>query len=150
MRISRKTEYALRTAMDLADHEKDGTVRVSAIAERQHIPANFLAQILLALKAGGIVRSKRGIKGGYYLARCPSETTLSSIVLLTENSFSPRDGESDADGDGLPLWHKHSPFREVWLDIDDYILKKLEATTLEDMCRRAKQLRDGSVAEYAI
>ena len=112
---------------------------VASIARQQKIPAKFLEQILLLLKSAGLVGSKRGPRGGYYLSRRPSEISLADVVDLTEPSmFSGGDGESD------------TPFGEVWSDIHGYIRNKLEQVTIEDMCNRARELAGAGANEYVI
>ena len=85
MRLSRKTDYALRTMVDLAQ-QNGGLTPVGEIAARQGISTNFLEQILLTLKGGDLVASRRGKKGGYFLARQPEKITLADIVHLTEGA----------------------------------------------------------------
>ncbi|MFC1497997.1 RrF2 family transcriptional regulator [Verrucomicrobiota bacterium] len=147
MKISKKTEYAMRTVLDLGLRvKKESPARVADIARRQHIPPKFLEQILLTLKTAGIVESRRGLKGGFLLAKQPSEITLASILSATEGSLK---NKSDVPED-LPHWQKNSPFNEVWKDIDDYTINKLEKITLHDMCKRAFELFNNNTIEYVI
>ncbi len=140
MKISAKTEYALRTVVDLASLGPAGTARTADIADRQGIPVKFLEQILLTLKAAGIVSSKRGSKGGYSLALLPSRITLAAIATATESNLI-----GGADG-FLP----DSPFAEVWADIEAYTLQRLERTTIQDMTSRARELAAAKAPHYAI
>lgn len=126
--------------MDLALHRNEGVSRVADIAQRQHIPAKFLEQILLNLKAGGLVTSRRGARGGYILAREPSAITVGDIVRLTENSFA---SATQTKG-------RQDPLGEIWEDIGNYARKKLAAITLQDICTRFLELRQGKASEYTI
>lgn len=89
MKISFRGDYALKAILDLALNYKSGLIRIHDIAERQDIPLKYLEQILLALKGAGYVKSQRGAKGGYFLAKQPKEITLGEIVRLMEGPIAP-------------------------------------------------------------
>ena len=79
MRISTRGDYACRALLSLALHaEEGGPTSVRDIAERTALPQPYLEQILLALKGAGLVKSKRGVGGGYILARDPDDIRLSA------------------------------------------------------------------------
>ena len=139
MKTSSKTDYALKTILDLAMNRKEGVIRIADIARRQDIPPKFLEQILLLLKGAGIVESRRGAQGGYLLAKNPSKITLASIVRLTENFFT-----------STPNTENPSPFREVWSDIGEYITNTLERATMQDMCDRASEIQQKKALDYVI
>jgi Rrf2 family protein len=81
VKLSVKSDYAARAVLGLARHFPTGSaLRVEDLASEQGVPANYLVQILLELKAKGIARSVRGKEGGYLLARLPSEITLGDIL----------------------------------------------------------------------
>lgn len=81
MKLSVKSDYAARAVLGLARHFPTGAaVRVEALAGEQNIPANYLVQILIELKAQGIVRSLRGKEGGYLLAKPPAQITLGDVL----------------------------------------------------------------------
>ena len=85
--LSAKTEYACIAVLELARHyPREQPLRVAAIAEAHGIPANFLVQILLQLKAAGIVESTRGAAGGYLLARDPESLSLADVMAAIEGS----------------------------------------------------------------
>ena len=126
--------------LDLAMHSNEGVSRVADIAQRQSIPIKFLEQILLVLKAGDLVSSRRGARGGYVLAKKPTAITISDIVRLTENSFAFSQRTNSP----------YDPFDEIWEDIGNYASKKLATTTLQDMCARVLELRLGKSLEYTI
>ena len=85
MRLSAKTEYATIAVLELARTFGDNApVQIRRIAEHHEIPQRFLVQILLQLKAAGIVTSTRGSTGGYRLAKAPKEITLWEIVRIIE------------------------------------------------------------------
>ena len=90
MRISKRSEYGLRAMIDLTTwKEGNGVVQIKDIAERQNIPAKYLEQILLTLKNAGLLHSKMGIGGGYYLAKPASDINLGQIVRILDGPLAP-------------------------------------------------------------
>ncbi len=87
--ISQKSKYALRALLMLAEAEENRPCRIPDIAETQQIPRKFLEQILLDLKAGGLVRSLRGKKGGYLLARPPESISVADAVRTIDGPIAP-------------------------------------------------------------
>lgn len=85
MKLSVKSDYAARAVLGLARHFSTGSaLRVEDLASRQGVPANYLIQILIELKAQGIARSLRGKEGGYLLARTPMEITLGDVLRAVD------------------------------------------------------------------
>ncbi len=81
MKLSVKSDYAARAVLGLARHFPTGTaLRVEDLATEQNVPANYLVQILIELKAQGIAKSVRGKEGGYLLARTPGEISLGDVL----------------------------------------------------------------------
>ena len=93
MRLSKRGEYGLRAMINLADYaDREGAaslVQIKDISERENIPAKFLEQILLALKNAGLLQSKMGFGGGYYLARPAAEINLGQIVRVLDGPLAP-------------------------------------------------------------
>src|SRR5512133_4231419 len=83
MRISAKADYAVRAAVEMAA-ASEGPVKGEKLAEAQDIPLQFLEHILLELKHHGIVRARRGAKGGYWLARPADEVTIAEVIRAVE------------------------------------------------------------------
>lgn len=85
MNLSAKTEYACIAMLELAcQYAGQKPVRLRSIAQRHGIPARFLVQILLQLKAAGLVQSTRGAAGGYRLARDPAQVTLRDVTQILD------------------------------------------------------------------
>jgi Rrf2 family protein len=83
--LSKKTKYAIKALVALAKHNRNGLpLRIIEISEQENIPKKFLEAILLDLRKHGIVGSKLGINGGYYLVKKPSEIILTDIIRLTD------------------------------------------------------------------
>jgi Rrf2 family protein len=93
MRLSKRGEYGLRAMINLADTADGGKpyplVQIKDISERENIPVKFLEQILLALKNAGLLQSKMGFGGGYYLARPAAEINLGQIVRVLDGPLAP-------------------------------------------------------------
>src|ERR1041385_3207189 len=89
MKLSLRGEYALRALLVLGLNYEKPLVRIQAISDQQNIPKRFLEQILNELKSAKIVQSKRGVAGGYRLARPPEQVTLAAVVRHLEGSLAP-------------------------------------------------------------
>jgi len=89
MKLSKKSEYGLRALLELTAVHPKGTIQRHDIAARQHIPIEFLEQILLALKRAGLLTSRRGIKGGYRLIKQPKDVTLGQVIRILDGPLAP-------------------------------------------------------------
>ena len=97
MKLSVKSDYAARAVLGLARHYPSrAALRVETLAEEQGVPASYLVQILLELKAQGIARSQRGKEGGYLLARRPAEITLGDVLRAVHGAVFDTPALSDA------------------------------------------------------
>jgi len=124
--------------LSLALHSNtDGPTAVRDIAERTGLPQPYLEQILLALKGAGLVRSKRGVGGGYVLARPPEEITLSQIVSAVDGPIVAGDfGEPHANG---ACDHEgQCVLLSVWADVGEHMRTHLDSFNLADMVARAQ------------
>ena len=92
MRLSKKGEYAVRALVEIGfeAHQRPNTlIQISTVAQRTNIPEKFLEQILLALRNGGVLKSKRGVEGGYSLAKPAEEITLGETIRLLDGPLAP-------------------------------------------------------------
>src|SRR6185436_14467593 len=89
MKLSLRGEYALRALLLLGLHYDQRVIPIQTISTQQNIPKKFLEQILNDLKSAGILESKRGVSGGYRLARRPEEISLASVVRHIEGALAP-------------------------------------------------------------
>ena len=89
MKLSKKSEYGLRALLELTLAYGRTTLQRHEIADHQHIPVEFLEQILLTLKRAGLVASRRGIKGGYTLIKQPQEISLSQVIRILDGPLAP-------------------------------------------------------------
>ena len=89
MKLSKKSEYGLRALIELTQAHGTATLQRHEIAARQHIPVEFLEQILLALKRAGLLSSRRGMKGGYSLIKPPDEISLGQVIRILDGPLAP-------------------------------------------------------------
>ncbi|TFH40652.1 MAG: Rrf2 family transcriptional regulator [Lysobacterales bacterium] len=147
MRVSSKTDYALRTVLDLALHHGEGVIKAAEIAQRQQIPLKFLEQILLALRGGGIVESRRGARGGYLLAKEAGSICLTDVVKLTEDALlSVSSSRRGAARRSTAV----DPFEGVWKRIDHSIVSVLSGLTFADVCKEIRERSRRAAHNYTI
>ena len=147
--MSTRGDYACRALLSLALHADDsGPTSVRDIAERTGLPQPYLEQILLALKGAGLVRSKRGVGGGYVLARDAEHIRLSEIVSAVEGPISlgdfgepHQDGACDHEGQCVLL--------TVWHDVGRHMRNHLDSFTLADIVARSRGTATAAVAPFA-
>ncbi|WP_455379018.1 RrF2 family transcriptional regulator [Petrachloros mirabilis] len=89
MKLSKKSEYGLRALLELTMVHGKATLQRHEIAARQHIPVEFLEQILLVLKRAGLLASRRGMKGGYTLIKPPEEISLGQVIRILDGPLAP-------------------------------------------------------------
>ena len=82
--LSQKAQYAFRALTMLVDQYQKGPVLISDIADRKHIPLKFLENILLQLKKAGVLESKKGKGGGYYIKDHPAKTTVANVIRIVD------------------------------------------------------------------
>jgi Rrf2 family protein len=138
VKVSTRGDYASRALLSLALHSSEGApTSVRDIADRTGLPQPYLEQILLALKGAGLVRSKRGVGGGYVLARPPETITLGQIVSAVDGPIAAGDfgaphenGACDHEGQCILL--------AVWAEVGEHMRTHLDSFTLADMVARAR------------
>jgi Rrf2 family protein len=89
MKLSKRSEYGLKALIELAALYGQGVVQVSQIAQKHHISAKFLELILLDLRHAGIVHSRQGVHGGYYLAAPPEQIIIGQVVRILDGTIAP-------------------------------------------------------------
>ena len=131
MRVSAKTDYALRAAVELAAAAPEGLpVKGEKLATSQSIPLRFLENILLQLRHAGIIESRRGADGGYKLARPPDEIALADVIRAIDG---PLAGVSGQRPETLDFKGSSEPLREVWVAVRASLRAVLEHVTLADV-----------------
>ncbi|MEK7204370.1 MAG: Rrf2 family transcriptional regulator [candidate division NC10 bacterium] len=137
MRISTKGDYATRALQDLAMRYEEGPVPIEAIAQRQVLPARYLEQLLLILKRAGFLASKRGVNGGYYLAKPPREITLGQILRAVDGPIAPIFCVSENPREHCSQ-ESFCTLRDTWADVRDAVSAIVDHTTLQDICERIR------------
>ena len=127
--ITTKSPYALRALVELARLRGGGPVPIGELARRREIPVQFLEQLFAVLRRAGVLKSQRGVKGGYSFAREPSEITVLELVELL-------DGSLGAGAEG------------IFADAATAARKVLEGTTVADVVER--EAREAGAQMYYI
>ncbi len=140
MRISTKGRYALRMLAYLAAHQEDGYVSLKAVADEQGISKKYLEQIVPMLNKGGILRTNRGNRGGYMLARKPEECTVGDILRATEGKLAPVSC-LEYDENTCPRAQNCSTLF-IWEGLNKVINEYLDSVTLQDMVAHSGDLGD--------
>ena len=129
MRVSKKTDYALRALFTLVDHYGGAPIPIRELARRNDIPKRFLEQIMLDLKAQGWVNSMAGLRGGYVLSKSPSKITMGEVVRHFDGILAPISCVS------VTAYKRCSQepvcrFRRIFLDARNYVTGVMEQATL--------------------
>ncbi len=138
MKFGVGVDYSLKALLMLADRYPSGRpLRVEEIAAGQRIPDNYLRQLLIELKRGGLVASQKGPSGGYLLARHPSKVTMADVVQIIEGDYAPVDCLKDQANSICP----HEEFcamREVWQEVRQNVIGILSRATLQSLAQRRR------------
>jgi Rrf2 family cysteine metabolism transcriptional repressor len=132
MKISAKVDYACRVLAELARlHGSAELAQIEHLARVEHVPSNFLAQILSELRNGGLITSRRGIQGGYALARPPDQISLYDIFAVI-------------DGEVLGLSGNHEGrsgrrMRQVWNEIRESLAEQTKQYTLDKLLSQSPE-----------
>jgi Rrf2 family protein len=136
MRVSKKTDYALRALFTLVDHYGSGPIPIRELARRNDIPKKFLEQIMLGLKERGWVDSLAGLRGGYILAKAPDKITMGEVVRHFDGILAPIDCVS-VTGYKRCTQEPVCRFRRVFLDARNYIANLMDRATLAEVAKGA-------------
>jgi Rrf2 family protein len=132
MRVSAKADYAVRAMVELAasGSSEAKPAKGEVLAAAQAIPLRFLENILGELRVHGLVHSRRGSDGGYWLARSADDVTLAEIIRAVEGPLATVRGEA---ADEIEYRGGSKPLRDVWLALRANIRQVLESVTLADV-----------------
>ncbi len=147
MRLTTKGQYGARAMLDLAINCNDGPILLRDIAKRQEVSEKYLEHSVSALRKAGLVRSIRGARGGYVLARQPSEIRLSEIMEVLEGSMAPVECVDD------PQVCQRAQLcvtRDIWARMKEAIDNILESITLRDMVEQHKDKESSKAILYDI
>jgi Rrf2 family protein len=138
VRVSAKTDYAIRAALELAAAPDEKPVKGERIASAQGIPLRFLENILMQLRHAGLVDSRRGAEGGYRLARPASDVTLADVIRAIDG---PLAGVQGGRPETLTFSGTAEPMKDVWIAVRASLRSVLEHITLADVV-------DGTLPEH--
>jgi Rrf2 family protein len=131
VRVSAKTDYAIRAALELAAAaDNDKPLKGERISTAQAIPLRFLENILMQLRHAGLVESRRGAEGGYRLARPATEVTLADVIRAIDG---PLAGVGGARPETLGFEGVAAPMRDVWIAVRASLRNVLERVTLAEV-----------------
>jgi Rrf2 family protein len=149
MKLSVRGEYALRALLVLGLNYDQSVVRIQTISEQQNIPKRFLEQILNDLKSAGVVQSRRGVAGGYRLARRPKEISLAVVIRHIEGALAPVSCVSER------FYEKCScpdesrcAIRSVMKEVREAVVRIAERLTVADLCERSRALQQEPVNPF--
>ena len=148
MMFSTKAEYGVRVMVELARRAGEDPIPLAEIAEHDGMPLAYLEHVVARLRKSGLVDSRRGSRGGYLLARSPTEITMAEVVESLEGSIAPIECISEgADGSIVCSRETHPgracPTKLLWTRVRSSIVSTLQQTTLADLVL-APSLPDGA------
>ena len=135
MRVTAKGEYATQAVLYLA-LQYPGVLTIHDIAQRHHIPLKYLEQILLELKRGGVLESRRGVNGGYTLARAPEQISVGEVLRIVDGAFAESSCIHNEAMGGVCVEGQSCGLKQTWRDVQGAVEKILFATSFEDVRKR--------------
>jgi Rrf2 family protein len=142
MKLSTKIRYGSRAMLELASHYGEGAIELREIARKESIPAKYLEQVIIPLRTSGLVKSVRGSKGGYSLAKPPSEISLKDVIEVLEGPIKLVDCLADPK---ICQKIQSCVTRGIWDEATDAINQVFGSVTLEEMVNRRKK-KEGAVS----
>ena len=148
MRLSTRSRYGLRLMLYLGIHETHQPIYLKDIAHAEDISEKYLSQIIIPLKAKGLVNTFRGAHGGYVLSRSASQIRLREIIEPLEGDLGMVDCVHNSD---VCERSTACVTREVWCDMSSMLMEFLDALTLEDLVQKYNQrASSGSMPDFSI
>ena len=143
MKIGSKGDYGLRALIDLAERYKSGEiVQTKDIAERQAVPKDYLALIMVDLRRAGLVVSVRGAGGGYRLSRSPEQITMGEALVKLEGPFKLLDCTTELGFDQCSL-SLRCRMRNVWIEANQAVMNVLNSTTIASLVTTPRSYEPG-------
>jgi len=149
MNLSQKCQYAVRAVLELAKQYGQGPVAISQIAASQAIPQRFLENILNELRPTGLIESRRGIQGGYLLAKDPSAVTVGEVIRLVEGPLDPVRCIGDRNAPCCPL-KESCALIGLWNRAKAAVEAVYDGTSFHDLIEEEKTLNRAAIIDYSI
>ena len=140
MRLSTKSRYGVRAVFDIAYHAGGLPTRIKEISKRQEVTPRYLEQIFQKLKRAGIVKSIRGPKGGYYLARKPELIAVSDVLRAMDDSLEPVFCVRPLKGRKKCRRESKCVAQIIWREAGIRLAEYLDSVSVEKMCQMAKEM----------
>ncbi|OGQ00317.1 MAG: Rrf2 family transcriptional regulator [Deltaproteobacteria bacterium RBG_19FT_COMBO_46_12] len=140
MRLSTKSRYGVRAIFDIAYHCEGLETQVKDISRRQEISPRYIEQIFQKLKKSGIIDSKRGPTGGYFLVKRPDEITVGEIIRVTEGGIDPVLCLDPEDTDQSCARSKECVTRIIWNEAGNRLKEYFDSVTIRDLCEKAQEM----------
>ena len=140
MRLSTKSRYGVRALFDIAYHSEGLETQVKDISRRQGIPPRYLEQIFQKLRRSGIIGSKRGPSGGYFLNKKPEEITIGEVIRTTEGNIAPvlcLDPEDKSQPCGRS---GECVTQVIWNEAGNRLKEYFDSITVKDLCQMARTM----------
>lgn len=134
MKITHKGDYALKAILDMSVHYDEGLATIQEIAKRIDAPGKFLEQVLLELKKGGFIESRRGKIGGYQLSRPPKQITLGQVIRFVDGPLEPIACINECYSDCGDL--HQCAFRPIWQQVFQATSKIVDNITFADLAKK--------------
>jgi len=143
MKITYKGDYSLKAVLSLAIHYNKGVLSIQELAKKGDIPFKFLEQILLTLKKGGFVESKRGVDGGYFLARAPETITVGEVIRFIEGPIEP---VACANKNRYEKCRDfpYCVFKDIWSQVYTATSLVVDTITFAELVRRAENIKSSN------
>jgi len=144
LKLSSKVRYGLLALLELANYYNQGEyLQIDQIVGGQQIPDRYLVQIFISLRRGGIVRSQRGTKGGYSLAKSPEDITLLEIVRCLEG-VNPQEQSIPSSSTTL----ENLLIEEIWQEATQSVIDTFAHYSLKDLCDKRREGRKSNPMYY--
>jgi len=141
MRLSTKSRYGLRALFDMAYHAGTLPAQIKDISRRQNISPRYLEQIFQDLKKAGLLKSRRGPQGGYFLARKPHEITVMDIIHATEGEMALVDCVKTGKKNKKPCeFDNQCITQQVWAEASRKLNEYLGTVTIKELCDRGRAM----------
>lgn len=154
MRLSTRGDYATRVLLELSDREGPSAMSVAELASRTGISAKYLEQIMARLRAARVVSARKGVHGGYELAREPEQLTVGEVIRLMDGPLAPspcasRTAHAPCSAYRCPS-EEDCVLRGLWVEVRDAIGSVLDGTTFAELAERQRRARSSARVMYYI
>jgi Rrf2 family transcriptional regulator, cysteine metabolism repressor len=149
LNLSQKCQYAVRAVLELSKRYGQGPISAAEIAASQAVPQRFLEIILNELKPTGLIESRRGVQGGFYLATPPGQITVGKIIRLVDGPLDPVRCTEVQGGKDCPLLG-HCALVDLWRQAREAVEAVYDAVTFQDLVEREREIDQQGTLHYCI